>query len=715
MSVIQKIRTKYAKLAGGVIAFALVAFILTDFLTGNNGGLFGRDDSAVKVNGDKIDFIEYNTRVQAYETLYGASQELDENMRAQLREQALQDLIKEKLIREEAEKIGLTVTKKEENEMIYGQDPDQAVKTYQAFTNPETNRFDPQRVKLFEQQIDQIDPSGRAKAHWEEMKKYVVYNALPKKYNMLFNNSVYVPKYLIEARLEREEQMANIDFVSIPYDGNDKVELTDEDYKDYVNKHKKEYTIQVASRSIEYVPFNLLPSKEDTARALDALVAVKDDFTDTKDNESFVNRNSDVSYRENYVKKATFLSPYSDSLFGLKEGEVYGPYFERDNYKLTKLVDVKQYPDSVKCRHILVKTADRGREILSDSLAKLKIDSAIAALKAGATFAEVVQKYSEDDGSKNTAGEYTFAFQQRPNLSKEFGDFIFENRKGDKETVKVENSNYSGYHYIEILNQPGLSNAYSFATIEKALYPGENTENNVFAQASEFAASHSTAAAFDSAGKSGLVQRRFAENIKVNDFSIQGLGSSNEIRQIIQWLYNSEVGAISQVFSLSDKYVVIKNAGKKEKGLMPLDDNLKANIESDVRNKKLADQTIQKYNDKSTLAAVSEASGQEIKKADSFRANSSFTGDLGFAPKVVGYTFSKSTQLNTMSPAIQGQGSIYYVVPTAVFQDPYRNTDSALISREQVMMQSQIKNAMSGTITEQLIKNADVDYNVDNL
>src|SRR5690606_35429687 len=108
MSVIQKIRTKYAKLAGGVIALSLVAFILMDAFSNRGSSLFGKDDSIAKVNGEKIDYIAYNSMVQTYETLYGAQQAIDDNTRAQLQDQALQDLVKEELVKTQAEKLGLT-------------------------------------------------------------------------------------------------------------------------------------------------------------------------------------------------------------------------------------------------------------------------------------------------------------------------------------------------------------------------------------------------------------------------------------------------------------------------------------------------------------------------------------------------------------------------------------------------------------------------------
>jgi peptidyl-prolyl cis-trans isomerase D len=152
MSVIQKIRTKYAKLAGGVIALALVGFILMDAFSSGTGNLFGNDNSIAKVNGEKIDYIAYSQRTQEYEILYSNTQSVDDNMRAQINDMALQDLIKEQLIAEQAEKLGLTVTEAERKDMIYGNEPDMMVRNYQAFTDPNTKSFNPQYVKLFEEQ-----------------------------------------------------------------------------------------------------------------------------------------------------------------------------------------------------------------------------------------------------------------------------------------------------------------------------------------------------------------------------------------------------------------------------------------------------------------------------------------------------------------------------------------------------------------------------------
>src|SRR5690606_2099690 len=104
--------------------------------------------------------------------------------------------------------------------------------------------FDPQYVKLFEEQADQLDPTGKARAHWETFKGYIVRNSLTKKFNSLFSSAVYMPKYLVKARAEEQAQMADIDYVAVDFTTikDEEVTLTEEDYKTYMNKHKAQYT-----------------------------------------------------------------------------------------------------------------------------------------------------------------------------------------------------------------------------------------------------------------------------------------------------------------------------------------------------------------------------------------------------------------------------------------------------------------------------------------
>lgn len=715
MSVIQKIRTKYAKLAGGVIAVALVAFILMDALSSRTSSLFGDNTSVVKVNGEEVDYREYSMRTSNYATLYGSNQQLDEEGRAQINSMALQDMIKEKLIQEQADDLGLTVTETEKKEMIYGNDPDQGVKNYQAFQNPNTKTFDPQYVKLFEEQANQIDPTGGMMEHWNVYKEYLIRNSLTKKYNKLFTLAAYVPSFMAKMRAEEQANMADIKYVAITLDqinsaGDvDDIELSDEDYKKYMNDHKEEYYVKEPSRSIQYVSFNVLPNARDTARALGVLNDLKEDFSTTEENESFVNRNSEESYNGAYVMKDGYKSRYADSIFSAPVGSVVGPIYEEQSYKLIKVVDKKVYPDSVKCRHILVKTGEQGQITLEDSVAKQKIDSIATAIKNGAPFNDMVQQFSDDDGSKQTGGEYTFAFAQKANLTKPFGDFIFNNSTGDTKIVKVESGNYSGYHYIEILSQGEKKPALQLATVTKALYAGDETENEIYANATEFAGNSTSAAEFDSTVSKNKLQKRAAAEIKVQDYTIYGLGPS---RELIRWMYDAEVGDVSQVFDMNGKYVVAKLTAVNKEGMRALTEELKEGIAMQVKEEKKLEAVAKKYASKGSLEAIAKENNMQVQTLDSFRGNNSFTGPMGFAPKIVGYSFYDGFKLNTVSPPIREQGGVYFIAVTNRYKQ--QETDSTFMTREKEMMQMETRNSFDGQASEQLKKNAKIKYNPNN-
>lgn len=712
MSVIQKIRTKYAKLAGGVIALALVGFILMDALSSRSNSLFGNDNSIVKVNGEKVDYIAYTQRTKDYELLYSNNQAMDENMRAQVDDMALQDLIKEQLITDEAEKLGLTVTEAEKKDMIYGNEPDMMVRNYQAFMDPNTKAFNPQYVKLFEEQAMQLDPTGKALAQWETLREYIKRTAITRKYAALFTASVYAPKFLTTFKANEFAQMASIDYVNVPYEfiKDEEVKLTDEDYKNFVKNHPADFKIDEDTRGIEYVAFNVLPTSEDTARSLGALNAVKEEFATTTDNESFVNRNSEESYIDQYVMKGSFKSLYADSIFNMPVGTVAGPMFEQDNYMLVKVIDKKTYPDSVTCRHILINTEDRGQPVLADTVAKARIDSIAAAIKGGASFVEMVQKYSGDDGSKEKGGEYSFSFEQKAGLVKEFGDFVFEGKPGETKIVKAESGNYSGYHFIEIIKQGAPATAAKLGVVSKALYAGNETENDVYAKATEFAGESQNAEAFEKNVKAKNLQKLTADNIKVSDFTVYGIGPS---REIIRWMYNAELNNVSPVFQLNGKYVVAKLANIRKKGLMEVNESLKKQIEPMVKNDKKGELIVKKLESKKSLAEIAATTGSQVAALDSFRGNNSFSGTMGYVPKVVGYTFNKEFKANTMSKALKEQQGVYYIVVKNKWSKPDASNE-AFIQSEQNMMKMEAKNAVSTQVPNQLKKKATIKYNPDN-
>jgi peptidyl-prolyl cis-trans isomerase D len=729
MSVIQTIRNKYGKIAGGVIAVALVGFIVSDARNGSFASFFGgHDTNVMKINGNKIDPKDYQMHLKEYETLYtmfNKGRPLDEATRSQMNEQVVQMLVFETVANEQCDKLGIITSEEEKKAMIYGDNADPLVRQFQIqgqqiFINQQTNSFDPQIIKMFEKQLNEepqkIDPTGKIREQWETVKSYVVRMSRVNKYNALFSGSVYAPLFVAKRTVTDQNSMASLRYVKVPYAtvGDNEAQVTDADIKDYMQEHAAQFQTDQPTRSIEYVSFDIVPSASDTNRALGQLAEIRNDFAAAKDNKTFVNNKSDEanSFNEAYLNKRTFMSRYADTISGLPVGSIYGPYYENGSFKLTKVIDRKTLPDSVKWRHIMVRTQDRGNNVLSDSAAQMRIDSAVHDLAAGAKFDSVAARYSEDEGTKNKGGEYTFTLQDRPNFSKEIGDFIFEGKPGEKKQVKVANDNYHGIHYIEILEQKGTAPAIQIGTVAKNLAPSDSTVNAIYGKANEFAGKNPTGAEFDAAIKKQNLDKRIGDNVKVSNFSIPGLGAS---REVIRWMYDHKVGDVSGVFQLGDqRYIVAKLASIEEKGMMPLTANNKPIIEQRIREEKKAEIISKKFAGAGSLDAIAQATGQTVAQSDSATLGNGIPG-LGFEPKLTGYAFNQSFQPNTLSPGIKGMGGVYFITVLNRTINPIDASIMNMIAPQQRKSQeNQLRNAIGQQLQQDLTKNADVTYNASN-
>jgi peptidyl-prolyl cis-trans isomerase D len=724
MAVIQKIREKYGKVAAGVIVVALVGFILMDAASGRFGDLFGHNDSVVKINGDKISTKEYSLKMKEFETLYtlySKTHTLDDATRAQMNEEAVKLMVYEKLANTQCDILGVTTTKEEEREILYSANADPMVQQFAiqpgqpVFANPETGQFDPQRVQAFEKQADQFDPTGKAREAWETVKTYVLHNARITKFNYLFINGVYTPKFVLDRQAGDADMMANISYVKIPLTAiaDKDVTVTDNDLHDYMVKNPGRFRIDEPTRTIEYVSFDIKPSHDDTDRAVSALQQIKNDFAAATDNESVVNRNSEDKYAAIWVDKKVAKKGIEDSIVNMPAGTVVGPYFENNMYRLTKIIEKKDQPDSVKCRHILVRTKAQGKEVISDTVAKQRIDSIAAAVKAGADFKALALKYSDDDGSKKQGGEYNFSLAQKTGLSKEFGDFIFDGHTGENKIVKVDNDNYSGYHYIEILEQKNIGTAVKIASIDKPLYAGDNTVNSAYAKATEFAGNNTTAKNFDDVAKKQNLNKRIGDNIKIHDFQIQGIGPA---REVVRWAYDAKAGDVSTVFTLaSGSYVVAKLVSVQDKGLMAISEQIKPQLENIVKNDKKASLLLDKYKGVTNLQTAAQTAGVQVMHADSAILSASYLPNLGYVPAVLGYAFYAGLKLNAISPAIKAEDGIYLISPTQRWTKPANPAADQVMRQQRGQMEMQVRNMVGQQLQDVLINKAKVVYSPANM
>lgn len=658
MAVIQKIRDKYAKLAGGVIVVALLGFILMDY---GKGGGRGPSTTIGKVNGDKIDVTEYQAVIDQKEMemkRQSQGQPIDDNTQAQLRDQAWTDLVNDRLLADMEDKLGIVVTTAEINDLYYGTNPDPIIK--QNFTNPQTGVFNPQEVKS---NIAQIKKDPQRKADWLAFENSIIKRRHQEKFNGMISGSVYTPKFVLDDINNSRNTIAKINYVKLPYTlvPDAQVKVTDDEMKKYVEAHKAMFTLKDATRGIDFVSFNIVPSAEDSAKALAELAKLKEEFTTTTDVESFVARNSQSQIPTAYYTKEQLKGlPNVDELFGAPAGSIVGPFYDGNNYTLAKIEATKTLPDSVKCRQILVGTKDpqTGQDKLTDAQAKAKIDSIVGMANAGAPFDTLVTRFSDDMGTKDKGGEYEFTLAQRKGLEDqigtELGDFLFEGHTGEKKVVKT----LVGYMYVEILNQKAPTTTSKIAFVARPFNYSETTNNALYQTATQFSSNSKNAKTFDNIAKTKGYNIQNADGLNKNSFVVNGLGSS---RDLVKWAYSAKLGDVSTVYTIGDRYVVAKLSSIMDAGLAPINDKTRPFIEQYVMKAKKAEILKAKIKGQTTLEAVAQSQGQAVGTADSVNFVQGFIPGVGQEPKVVGYAFFKSFNANTMSPVIPGQDAVYLI------------------------------------------------------
>lgn len=719
MAIIQKIRDKYAKVAGGVIAVSLIAFVLNDAFTSNSGSIFGSSTELAKVNGDAIEPIELDKRIREYNTVYTISnqgKQITDEVRDQIQEQAFKDLINEKIVDKQLKQLGIVVTAKEEKDLIYGANPSPMILQYPVFTNPETGMFDAGRIKMYEDQLkappEGSDPNQiqKERENWDNYKSFVIHQSKLQKFNNLIGASLYSPKYMVDYKMAAQNEIASIQLVKVPTTviPDSEAPITDADIDAYVAKHKKRFEIPQEIRGIDYVSFDVIPSKEDTTTAKESLEKIKTELSNTPNTGAadFVSKYSEQGFRDFYFTKKSFQSPYADSILNLPVGAVYGPYLENSAYLLVKVLEHRTMADSVKAQHILIQPSQK----MDDSAAHKLADSLLAAIQTGeASFDTLALKYSVDNQNNQKGGDLGyFAYGS---MVPEFNEFAFMNNTGDMKVVKTQ----FGYHIVRINDQKDMQTATKMAIVVKSLFPSDVTETAIYSKATEFASKYKDGKSFNEGIKALNLQKREADQVKVQDYSIQGMGSA---RELVRWMYNAKQDNVSEVIKLSspnNRYIIAKLTNIQPKGTLKINAAVKPQIETIVRAEKKVEKIIEKYKSQTSLEGIAGLSGQPILKADSFTSTTPYLNNIGYEPKAIGYTFSKQAKVGSLSPALKGQDGVSYMM--LVSKTPkMANPNEAMVFQQQQMQENQqMQKSLSTTLQEMMMRKSKIKYNNDNI
>lgn len=648
MSVIQKIRDKYAVVIIVLICLAIVSFLLQDVFFGNNS-MFSQPTEVGEVNGEELDYREYQQRIENMQErmrqqMQGAS--LDDQTQQYIREQAWDQFLREKIMQAQYDELGIAVTEAEITDQIYGKNPHPLVLQY--FADPQTGEFDRSVLQRVAEQVKQ-DPTGQMSQQILAFDQMIAEYQRNQKYITLVHQGIHYPKWLAEAEHAANAQNADISYVQVPYASipDSTIKVTDAELNKYIQENKALFQVE-DNRKIEYVAFNALASAADSALAFEEFEKLKAELDTTPDVAGFIKLNSELPFYDGYAPRNTIQVPAKDSIIDLPVGKIYGPYQDNNLLVFAKVLDRKTLPDTVKIREILIAIQPG----VSDSLAKKRADSLEAVIRGGGDFAALALQFSDDPNSKQNGGEYTLTPNGYfANELQAVKDFAFEGNSGALKVVKMP----IGYAVVKITEQKNFGPALKIAYLAKRVDASPATSSEALALANEFASKNGDWKTFQKTVEEKGLDKRRQDNIGPMDFVLPGLGSA---REIVSWAYNADKGDVSPVFTLEDKFVVAVLTGAREAGTAPLDE-VRPQVEAEVRKNKKADQIIAKMKSPETIEAAASATNQPVLTAEAISFASPFIPSLGFEPRVSGAAFNKAWGTAKSTAPIQGNSGVY--------------------------------------------------------
>lgn len=650
MAVLEKIRSRMGILISIIIGISLLAFILTDFLGSGKSVLRGKQFEIAEIAGKSVNFKEYEKKVKDFEDNYkyqSGQSNVNEETTQKIRDEVWQLMVEEYVMEDEYNELSIEVTPKELLDMVEGANPHPIIR--QIFTNPDTKQLNRAGIIQFIKNLDKEKDAGK-KAVWNYIEEQISRERIMTKYLNLVKKGLYVTTDQANSELKNNTKKVNFNFIfeKLSSISDSVLKIRESEIEKYYNKHKADF-LQEASRDIDYISFDIVPSQEDFDQAQKWIENITPDFKSTAEIKQFVSLNSDVPFNDKYLKESELPDTIKKFMFTAKIGGSFGPYYENSTFKIARLVDIKNLPDSVRARHILIKPDAQTEE--SVKKAEKTADSLKNILKKHADFAALAKMYSADNGSATKGGDV--GWFRDGTMVKPFSDACFFGKKGD---IVVVTSQF-GFHVIEITEKGKEIKKVQVGIVERKVEPSNNTIQAIYQKASAFAGNYNTGDKFEAGAKKQGLTPKVASNLDPSMRDVPGIEKS---RELIHWVFKAELNTISGVIELGNKFVIAHLTQMREKGPAPLN-QVRDQIILSVKKEKKADQLYE--NMKKEISGVKDLEGLATKvnlpvySANDISFNSYVIPNAGFEPSII--SAALAVLPNKLSEPVKGNNGVY--------------------------------------------------------
>lgn len=514
--------------------------------------LGGRTNDVGSVNGIDISYQEFQLAVerQRESQKQQTGNDVPEEQFDQFRDQVWETLVTEKLIEQEVQRLGITVSNQEIKDIILGDEPPAFLKQNfidslgrfnremyeEAIFNPQNEQILLQAEEIVKQtryreKLQSLLEAGITISEDEIMRKFIEQNTFMDAQYGLSANALFPDSVL---------------------------SITEKDLRNYYEANPDKFKVN-AQRKLSFVFFRNEPSNADSMLVIKNLENVKRMAeNDTSDFKYFVDIYSEVPYSVDTFTVSGLSNEAIEAFKEAKKGSIVGPVpSTRGGYDLYHLLNIIPTSEkSVKASHILVSQ-------MGDDAANLAEANRIYdELKNGADFAQAAQNYSKDPGSAKMGGN--LGWFSKGMMVKEFEEACFSGKVGEiQKPVKTS----FGYHIILVTDQ--ATSKYVVEKINNAIQESATSRDAKFTAASDFSFL-AKKNGFEKEAELMTYSIQQSGSFTLKSTSIPGLGAN---KRLVSFAFENSLNSISEVHKLPGGYVVAKITEVIPDGLEKFEDN----------------------------------------------------------------------------------------------------------------------------------------------
>ena len=696
MATLQNIRSK-GPLLVIVIGLALFAFIAGDawkVLQPHQSQDVG------EVNGETISAQDFQALVEEYTEVVKFSSGLNalsDEQTNEIKDEVWRSYVNNKLIENEAEKLGLTVSKAEIQAIIDAGIHPMLQQT--PFRNPQTGAFDKDMLKKFLVDYSKMNqaqmPAQYAEYYnsmykfWSFIEKSLVQARLQEKYQALVIKSLFSNPVEAQDAFDARVDQSDLLLAAIPYSSivDSTIVIKEADLKEAYDKKKEQFRQYVETRNIKFIDVQVTASPEDKA----AIQEEVEEYTTqmSSNNEDYTT----------FIRSTGSVTPYVDLFYTTKSlpadvvarldsvtvGGVFGPYYNVSDNTINsfKKLAFAALADSIEYRQI---------QVVADNADKTKAlaDSIFGAIKDGASFAEVAKKYGQTgEPAWISSANYEGAQIDGDNLK--YVKTITSLAQNELVNLALGQANV----ILQVTNKKAVKDKYKVAVIKRPVEFSKETYNKAYNDFSQFIAVNNTldkmSANAEDAGYK-LLDRTDLYS------SEHGIGGVKGTKDALKWAFSAKIGEISGLYECgeSDHMMVVGVANIVPEGYRPL-----ALVKDQLRNEILRDKKAEKIMaDMKAVGAVSFDQYKNMANAisDSVKhvtfAAPAYVPVLRSSEPLVG-AYASIAELNKLSAPIKGNGGVFVLQPYAkekLNETFNQETEESTLESMHVRMASQFIN-----------------------